>query len=129
MDYLADTVALVWHLRRDRKLGRQAKTILGEADQGNHTISISGVTLMEILYLSERRRIPVDLEALENLLSQSSNYVVVPVGLEVVRASAAIDDVPELHDRLIAGTAAWLRIPILTNDPVMAGSRHVETIW
>ncbi len=84
---------------------------------------------MEILYLSERRRIPVDLEALENLLSQSSNYVVVPVGLEVVRASAAIDDVPELHDRLIAGTAAWLRIPILTNDPVMAGSRHVETIW
>jgi hypothetical protein len=51
------------------------------------------------------------------------------VGLEVVRAAATIDDVPELHDRLIAGTAAWLDIPILTNDPVMMTSQHVQTIW
>jgi predicted nucleic acid-binding protein len=64
MYYLADTVALVRHLRRGRRLGRQARTILREADQGHHTIAISGITLMEILYLSERRRIPLDLATL-----------------------------------------------------------------
>ena len=129
MDYLADTMALVQHLRGGRGLGRRARRILRQADQGHHTIVIFGVTLMEILYLSEHRRIPIDLGILGNLLAQSSNYTVVPVGFDVVKAAAAIDDVPELHDRLIAGTAAWLGILILTNDPVMMASRHVQTVW
>jgi predicted nucleic acid-binding protein len=88
MDYLADTVALVRHLRGGQRFGRRAKGILEEADQGRHIIAISGVTLMEVLYLSERRRISVDLEALGDLLARSRNYTVVPVGLEVVRAAA-----------------------------------------
>ena len=129
MYYLADTMAIVWYLRGHRRLGRQARRILREADQGHHTIAISGVTLMETLYLSERRRIPIGLESLDNLLAQTTNYTVVAIGFEVVDAAASIDDVPELHDRLIAGTAAWLGIPILTNDPVMRDSRHVQTVW
>jgi PIN domain nuclease of toxin-antitoxin system len=129
MYYLADTMALVWQIQRDRKLGKQARRILTEAEQGLHTVAISGVTLMEILYLSERGRISVNLVTLENLFAQSSNYVVILVGFDVVAASASIDDIPELHDRVIAGTAAWLNIPILTNDPDMTASRHVQTIW
>jgi PIN domain nuclease of toxin-antitoxin system len=129
MYYLVDTMALVWYLQGQRTLGRQARRILREADQGRHTIAISGVTLMEILYLSERRRIPIGLQNLGNLLAQSTNYTVVPIGFEVVNAAAGIDDVPEMHDRLIAGTAAWLGIPILTNDPVMISSQHVQTVW
>ena len=53
MYYLADTVALVRHLRGGRGLGRQARGILREAEQGQHTIAISGISLVEILYLSE----------------------------------------------------------------------------
>jgi predicted nucleic acid-binding protein len=129
MYYLADTAALVRHLRGGRGLGRQARSVLREAEQGQHTIAISGITLVEILYLSERRRIPVDLTTLDDLLAHSSNYTVVAVGFEVVKTTAAIDDIPELHDRLIAGTAAWLDVPILTNDPVMMASLHVQTVW
>lgn len=129
MHYLVDTMALVRHLRGGRGLGRQARKILREADQGPHTITISGVTLMEILYLSEHRRIPIDLGTLGDLIAQSSNYTVVPIGFEVVKTAAAIDDVPELHDRLIVGTAAWLGTPILTNDPVIMASQHVQTVW
>jgi hypothetical protein len=76
-----------------------------------------GATLMEILYLSERQRISVDLASLRNLFSRKQSYTVVPVGFEVIGATATIDDIPELHDRVIAGTAVWLNIPILTNDP------------
>lgn len=84
---------------------------------------------MEILYLSERQRISVDLMTLKNFLAASQSYSVTSVGFDVVAASALIDDIPELHDRVIAGTAAWLNIPILTNDPDMTASRHVQTIW
>jgi PIN domain nuclease of toxin-antitoxin system len=49
MLYVADTMALVWHLEKRRRLGAQARKILQEADLGLHTIVISGATLMEIL--------------------------------------------------------------------------------
>jgi hypothetical protein len=100
-----------------------------ETDQGYHTIAISGVTLMEVLYLSERGRISVGLGTLGNWFAQSTNYIVIPVDFDVLTATAIVDDIFELHDRVIAGTAVWLDVPILTNDPDMAASRHVQTIW
>ncbi len=129
MYYVTDTMALVWQLEGSRRLGQQARKILREAEQGIHTIALSGVTLMEVLYLSERGRISVGLGTVGNLLAQSNNYAVIPVDFDVLTATATIDDIPELHDRVIAGTAAWLNIPILTNDPDMSASRHVQTIW
>ncbi len=59
MEYLADTVAIVRHLRRHTALGRQARQTLTEADQGQHHVFVSAVTLMEVLYLAEARRIDV----------------------------------------------------------------------
>ncbi len=129
MDYLVDTVALVRHLRAARNLGSKARSILRQADTGQHRVFISGVTLMEIFYLSEKKRIPVDLESVRNLLIERDNYRVFPVDMDVVATAALIDDVPELHDRLIVATAKWLGVAILTNDPVISASKHVEVIW
>ncbi len=79
MDYLVDTVALVRHLRGGRKIGTRARQILREADAGERIVAISAVTLMEILYLSESRRIPIDLDAVRRLLKRSINYCIVPI--------------------------------------------------
>ncbi len=51
MGYLADTAAIVRHLRQHPTLGRQAADILHEADLGLHRICVSAITLMEVLYL------------------------------------------------------------------------------
>jgi len=59
----------------------------------------------------------------------SVNYEIVPVNADVVLASAGVDDVPELHDRILVGTAKWLGVPILTGDRVIRASRHIQTIW
>lgn len=129
MNYLADTVALVRHMRGCNRLGAQANHIFQQADAGGLTIFIAGVSLMEILYLSEKRRIPINLADIQTLLSGSQNYQVIPVGLEAVVMAASVDDVPELHDRLILATAKLLEVPIITNDPVMVASKHVKTVW
>jgi hypothetical protein len=57
------------------------------------------------------------------------NYEIVPVSADVVMAAAEVNDVPELHDRIIVGTARWLGVPILTSDGIISESRHVETVW
>ena len=129
MEYLADTVAIVLHLRNHPDLGPEAARILRETDAGLHRTYLSGITLMEVLYLSEARRIPVSLDKLVNLISSGRNYEIVPVGTEVVQAAVGIDDVPDLHDRIIVATARYLDVPILTSDHIIAASRHVQTLW
>jgi PIN domain nuclease of toxin-antitoxin system len=129
MEYLADTVAIVRHLRSHPALGPEAGEILREADDGLHHVYISGITLLEVLYLAEAGRIDVPLPELVSVVSSSSNYEVVPVDVDVVLAAMDVDDVPDLHDRIIVATAVHLGIPILTGDSVVAASRHIETVW
>lgn len=100
-----------------------------DADAGGHHIYLSAITLMEILYLPEAKRINVRLPELIGLVSSSANYEIVPVNADVVLAAAEVNDVPELHDRIIVGTAKWLGVPILTGDEIIRRSRHVQTIW
>lgn len=129
MEYLADTVALVRHLQRHPALGRQAARILMEADLGGHHIFLSPITLLEVLYLAEAKRIDLALTELIQHISSSSNYGIVPVDAHVVLTATEVDDVPELHDRILVATAKTLNVPILTGDQVITRSRHVATIW
>jgi len=134
MECLADTVAIVRHLRGHPALGPQAAQILRDADTSKHHVYLSAITLMEVLYLAEAKRVDVRLDELIEHVSSSVNYEIVPVNAEarfsaVVLAAAEVDDVPELHDRIIVGTAKWLGAPILTGDGIISESRHVKTIW
>ena len=58
MQYLADTVAIIRHFASVGKIGKAAKSILQDADNGKNKILISIISIVEILYLSERNRIP-----------------------------------------------------------------------
>jgi PIN domain nuclease of toxin-antitoxin system len=129
MQYLADTVAIVRHLRRHPALGHEARRILHEADAGRHKVYVSAITLMEVLYLSEARRIDLPLAELVSIISSSRNFEVVPVDTNVTLAAVGIDDVADLHDRIIVASARYLGVPILTGDRVIAASRHAQTIW
>lgn len=52
-----------------------------------------------------------------------------PVSSEVIYKSFEIDDIPELHDRIIAGTAYALQARLITNDSIIQLSQFVTTIW
>lgn len=65
----------------------------------------------------------------DNLLNQFSNFEVASLTFEIVKSSFEITDIPELHDRLIAGTAKYLDVVLLTNDPIIEKSIFVATLW
>ncbi|MEA3459477.1 MAG: PIN domain-containing protein [Chloroflexota bacterium] len=90
---------------------------------------LSAITLMEVLYLSEAKRIDVNLDELIECISKSVNYEIVPVNTGVVLTAVGVDDVPELHDRIIVATAKYLGVPILTGDEAISRSKHVQAIW
>ena len=61
-------------------------------------------------------------------LFKSQNYQFVPLRFEIFKIASEIDDIPELHDRLIAATARYVELPIITNAPVILDSRFVEVL-
>lgn len=128
MTYLADTVTIIRHFSETGRIGRKAKTILDAAEQGKHHIYISVVSMVEIMYLSEKKRIRIDLAETQAMIGNSTNYSVVDLTPDIVVHAGNVQ-FPELHDRLIIATADYLKIPILTSDKKIREIGSVEAIW
>lgn len=126
--YVTDTVALVLRLEK-RRMGSKAKQIFIEAESGLSLIYIPAMVLAEIGYLAERKKIDANLRLVENYCQQFESLVIEPITKEIIFRSFEIDDIPELHDRLIAATAYVRNIPLITNDAIIAASRFVSTVW
>lgn len=127
-EFVSDTMALILHLE-GRKMPIKAKSIFKKADLGEVHIHIPSMVFAEIGYLSERGKIELTLEKVERFLSDKKTYSIYPLTLEVIKSTFEIDDIPELHDRIIAGTAKLLASKLITNDPKIEASRLVETVW
>jgi len=127
-EYVIDTMGLVLRIEH-RKLNSRLKSIFDSTEAGDTIIHIPSFVFAEILYLSERRRIDTSLSQVGEYLKQFLCYREYPMSFGVIQASSQITDIPELHDRLIAGTARLLDLFLITNDPVIQASKFVKTFW
>jgi len=128
MECLADTIAIIRYFSELEPLGRKAKEVLEGADKGENVIWISIISVVEIMYLAEKNRIPLDLEELMEVLEKTNNYIVVDLDLEIVNVASKISGM-DLHDRLIVATAKYLEVPIISNDKVIRNSGIIDIIW
>jgi PIN domain nuclease of toxin-antitoxin system len=103
-----------------------------EAADADEPIFVASISLVEVTYLVEKRRLPE--EALERLrdvlLGPDSGISPVPLDTAVAQAVRRIprEVVPDLPDRIIAATALHLDAPLVTGDRrIRAG--NIRTIW
>jgi len=68
-------------------------------------------------------------QTFRTILKKSVNFKEQALNNEIINTSYQIDNIPELHDRLIVGTAKYLDQELITNDPIIAKSKHVKTVW
>lgn len=125
MQYLLDTVTIIRHFSEIGKLGKKAQEIL---DSEDNTFVISVVSLMEILYLSEKRRINIDLIETLNRIELSSLYQIADLTSDILMVANDFHFY-ELHDRLILSTAKWLDIPIISSDEKFKSVEGVKVFW
>ena len=59
--FVSDTHSLLWHLTEDPALSAVAKDAFLAADRGEAEIFIPSIVLVEVIYLTERRRVASDL--------------------------------------------------------------------
>jgi hypothetical protein len=60
IEAIADTHALIWYLFKDSRLSNTARSQIEQATTVGNQIGFSSITLAEIVYLSERNRIPAE---------------------------------------------------------------------
>lgn len=73
---IADTHTTIWYLFSDPRLGRGAATFFEETQAKGDHIGVSAISLAEIVYLSEKGRIPTN--ALADLLAAIADPKAVP---------------------------------------------------
>jgi len=128
---LLDTHTVIWYLIDPDKLSPAATAAIDSAFEMNAPLFVSAITLVEIVYLGEKRRIPEEAAAsIIEALTGGDGFTVVPIDISVVRTLASIprDAVPDMPDRIIAATGRMLNIPIVTKDHLIISS-SVVTIW
>ncbi len=127
-EYAADTMALVLYLEK-RKLSQFVKSIFTEMEAGNVVVHVPMMVCAEILYLSEGGKIATTLAEVGEALKKYPCLREFPMSFATHEATAQISDIPELHDRLIAGVARLLNVELMTNDPMIRASQFVKTVW
>ncbi len=121
-------MALVLRLEK-RKLSQKVKAIFESAENGNAEIIIPVMVLAEVGYLAEKGRIETNLKDVKKYYSKQESISVEPISEEIIEKAFEIDDIPELHDRIISGTALKKGLELITNDPIISSSMFVKVIW
>lgn len=105
---------------------------MDEAIAAGDPIYLASISIVEIVYLVEKSKLPnAALEQLNSVLAASdSEVVVIPLDFAVVQAIKEIprDVVPDMPDRIIAATARYLNLPLVTCDSKIQAS-NIDTIW
>ena len=130
--FVVDTHAILWYLYDDSRLSVPAAQALDDAIQDGDQIAIAAITLAEIVYLAEKGRISsLAFDRLRTVIEQPGAMLVqVPFDLAIAESMREIDrmQVPELPDRVIAATAHYLGVPVISRDHKIRSS-IVPTIW
>ena len=129
---IADTHSVIWYLFSDPRLGKAASAFIDVTiTKGDH-IGVSAITIAEMIYLTEKGRIPAN--ALKELHAATADpkavlrHVPLDEAVAMRMADIARQDLPDLPDRVIAATALSYAVPVLRRDGGIRAS-SIHTIW
>ena len=127
---LLDTHIVIWLAFEPDKLSKRAKEVI-RAARVEGGLAISGITLVELAWLAEKRRVETTLSVESFVRLCASKMTVLPITPEIAaRAVSFPDSYPkDPQDRLIGATALVEGIQLVTHDKLIKKSGVVPVIW
>lgn len=130
---VADTHALIWYLVEPDKLSNDALKALDAANDEGNIIYISAISVVEVNYLVEKGRLPeiVLQRIIEAIEDEDTGLNVFPLDLNISLILKQInrETVPDMPDRIIAATALYLSLPLVTKDEKIRALSNIQIIW
>lgn len=116
----ADTHALIWYLFDADRLSAEGRAALDGAVAAGFPILVSAISIIEIIYLEEKRKISTgSTERIRQACeAEDPSIEIVPIDARVAYGihDVARTEVPDMPDRIIAATAVTLGVPLVTRD-------------
>ncbi len=122
----------MWHLEGNPRLGPHAKKVI---DDPLSRLVLPIIALAEAAYIVEHGRTAIPkVSDLLTSVSADLRISIHPLTWEVFQDSLEASVLPEMHDRLIVGSALHLQslgdtVSILAKDASIIAARLVTTLW
>lgn len=123
---LLDTHAAVWLLEGNAALGARARAEIEKEE----SLSISGISLLEIALLCQRGKITFRPDTKAGLTALADSFHVLALNAEVAWEAASVA-LPhkDPFDRVIVATARVFDLTLVTRDEQIACAGVVKTLW
>lgn len=129
---VADTHAFIWYILEPERLSQPALEALDRASSQGDAIFLSAISIVEICYLIDKGRLAETVldRVITAIESENAGAEIISINQEVSLAVRQIprETVPDMPDRIIAATALYLKIPLVTKDAKIQ-SANIQTIW
>ena len=129
MRCVVDTHALWWHIDSSERLSRTASDVFQKATSGEVTIVIPAIVVAELHYLSIKLGRHVTPFELIDAIRVARGFEFSDLSRAQLEKLNDLQEIPEMHDRLIAAESMILDAPLITRDSTLAGSPQIETVW
>ena len=126
--YVTDTHSLLWYFSDNPRLSRKALNAFEKTIE-NGSIIIPIIVLAEIMYIAKKGRIEMTFAETVKRINDMENFEIVPLDIDILNIADKIEDELEMHDRLIAATALFFKVPLITRDQVLKDSGLCDVIW
>jgi PIN domain nuclease of toxin-antitoxin system len=132
-DFVIDTQIVIWYLENSPRLSSDANTAIDDTIRNKGNLFVPTISIVEIVYLIEKGRLVPDVLSLVNaeLRLSSSSFTAQALSKEISNTLSLIplSTVPDMPDRIIAATALYLGLPLITSDAAIHQLDNVQTIW
>lgn len=127
--FLPDTHALFWYEFGSPKLSTNAEQAFKDAEAGVAQLIVHPIVLAELYWLLRKAGLEANFLPYVDFVEKNPAYQFESITLADVRRLRDFDEIPEMHDRLIAIAAVRLRATLLTCDASIQACSKVTCTW
>jgi len=129
MNFITDTHALLWWFTNSPKLSQKIIDIFADCERGENIIFIPSIVIAEALSIFDKKRVFFNFRSLFKKLYESENFILIALDYPILQKMIDLNDIPELHDKIIVATAKHLNLPLITKDQTLQKLLHIKTVW
>ena len=119
---MVDTHALWWYFDSPERLSATVASIFHMVEHDDVTIVIPAIVAAELYYLSVKLDRPITPTELVDVVNAIPGFEFSDLGWVQLEKLDALQEIPEMHDRLIAAEALTLDAPVITRDRAFSDS-------